>query len=93
MYHNLGVLKFGLQMLVADIVNEAVVGMSVMNDYEFIMDLRENVLRFCQEKITFFMAEVIGSTNHSIKQVMVIKNQLTGVEKRNPCCWMQKWKN
>ena len=34
------------------------------------MDLRQNVLSIGQEKIQFSVAEIIVSTNHSIKQLM-----------------------
>ena len=49
----LGLLEFSHQMLVAEINDEVILGMKIMNAYGFIVDLRENVLRIGQEKIHF----------------------------------------
>ena len=46
-------LEFSHQMLVADIVDEVILGTDIMNAYGFVVDSRENVLKFGQEKINF----------------------------------------
>ena len=43
-----------------------------MHAYGFIVDLRQTVLNVGQEKVSFVTAEIIGSTNHSIKEVMMV---------------------
>ena len=62
----LGLLEFSHQMLVADIVDEVILGTDIMNAYGFIVDLRENVLKVGQEKIKLCMAKMTGSTNLSL---------------------------
>ena len=62
----LGLLEFNHQMLVADIVDEVILGTDIMNAYGFVVDLRENILKVGQEKIKPCMAKMTGSTNHSI---------------------------
>ena len=57
---HLGLLEFSLQMLVADIVNEIILGTDIMDSYGFFVDLRGNILRFGQEKIKFSATEVIN---------------------------------
>ena len=47
----LGLLGFGHQMLVPDIVDEVILGTDIMSAYGFVLDLRENVLKVGQEKI------------------------------------------
>ena len=44
----LGLLEFSHQMLIADIVDEAILGTDIMNAYRFVVDLRENVLKVSQ---------------------------------------------
>ena len=65
----LGLLEFILQTLVADIVDEVILGTDIMNAYGFVVDLRENVLRVGQEKIKLCIGKVNGSVNRLIKQV------------------------
>ena len=76
----LALLKFKHQVLVADIVNDVILGTDIMVAYRFVVDLRESVLRADQEKIKFSMAEKMGSTNHSIKRQWP-KKESTGAEK------------
>ena len=56
----LGFLEFSHQMLVADIVDEVILGTDTMNAYGFVVDLRENVLKVGQEKIKLCMAKMTG---------------------------------
>ena len=44
-----------------------------MNTYGFVVDVRQNVLIVGQEKIQLSMTEMMGSTNHSVKQVTVVE--------------------
>ena len=80
----MGVLEFIHQILVADIVNEVIFGTDITSVYGFIVDLRQNVLIIGQEKIKFSTAEIIGSTKHLIKQMMVAKIGVNRHRKRNP---------
>ena len=41
------------------------------------MVLRANVLRVGQEKINFFLANMTGSANHSIKQVTLAEEEVS----------------
>ena len=41
----LGLLQFSHQMLVANIVDEVILGTDIMNAYGFVVDLREHVLK------------------------------------------------
>ena len=52
----LDLLKFSHQMLVADIVDEVILGTDIMIAYGFAVDLRENVLRVGQVKMNLCMA-------------------------------------
>ena len=61
-------------MFVPDIVDEVTLCTNVMNAYRFVVDLRENILRAGQEKITCSTPEIIGSDSHSIRQVMVAED-------------------
>ena len=61
----LGLLEFSHQMLVADIVDEVILGTDIIA-YGFVVDLRENVLKVGQEKIKLCMAKMTGSTNLSL---------------------------
>ena len=45
----LGLLEFSHQILVADTVDEVILGTDIMNTYGFVVDLRKNVLRVGQE--------------------------------------------
>ena len=47
----LGRLEFSHQVLVADIVDEAIFGVDVMNAYRFIVDFKNNVLRIGGEEV------------------------------------------
>ena len=56
--------------------------MGVMNAW--IVDLRENILIVCQEKIKFSMVKVKRSTNHSIKQVTVAEKGVNRCKEEEP---------
>ena len=62
----LGLLEFSYQMLVADIVDEVILGTDIMNASGFVMDLRENVLKVGQKKIKLCMAKMTGSANRCV---------------------------
>ena len=47
----LGRLEFNHQVLVADIVDEAILGVDVMNAYGFTVDFKNNVLRIGKEEV------------------------------------------
>ena len=47
----LGLLEFKHKMLVADIVNEVILGTDIMNGYGFVVDLKENALMVGEGKI------------------------------------------
>ena len=65
----LGRLEFNHQVLVADIVDEAILGVEVMNAYGFIVDFKNNVLRIGGE-------EVMVSTMTTAEKSMDIINQV-----------------
>ena len=46
---SIGRLKFGQQVLVADIVGETILGVDIMNAYGFIVVLKNNVMRIRKE--------------------------------------------
>ena len=50
-YLRLGRLEVNHQVLVADIVDEAILGVDVMNAYGFIVDFKYNVLRVGGEEL------------------------------------------
>ena len=80
----LGLLEFSHQMLVADIVDEVILGTNIMNAYGFVVGLRENVLKVGQEKIKLCMAKLTGSTNHSIKQVALAEEEINRSGQEEP---------
>ena len=51
-------------MLIADIVDEVILGTDIMNAYGFVVDLRENVLKVGQEKIKLCMELLPVSYTH-----------------------------
>ena len=67
----LGLLKFSHQMLVADIVDDVILGTDIMNAYGFIVDLREDVLKVGQDKIKLCMAKMTGSANHALSLIHI----------------------
>ena len=71
-------------MLVADIVDEVILGTDIMNAYGFVVDLRENVLKVGQEKIKLCMAKITGSTNHSIKRVALVEQKVNKSGQEDP---------
>ena len=80
----LGLLEFIHQMLKADIVNEVIHGMDIMNAYRLFVDIREDVLRVDQEKIRFRMAKITGSANHLTKQVTLAEKKVNRCEQEEP---------
>ena len=74
---HLGRLEFNPQVLVADIVDEAILGVDVMNAYGFKVDLRNNVLRIGGEKL------MLSTMTTSKKSIDVI-NQLAVAVPPNP---------
>ena len=71
-------------MLVADIVDEVILGTDIMNAYGFVVDLRENVLKVGQEKIKLYMAKMTGSTNHSIKRMTLVEEKVNRSGQEEP---------
>ena len=80
----LGLLEFSHQMLVADIVDEVILGTDIMNAYGFVVDLKENVLSIGQEKIKLCMAKMTGSTNNSIKRVPLVEEKVNRSGQEEP---------
>ena len=56
----LSLLEISLQILIADIVDKVILGMDLTNVYEFIVDLRGNVLRAGKQEIKFCMVKMTG---------------------------------
>ena len=54
---HLGRVEFDHQVLVADIVDEAILGVDIMNVYGFIVDFKNNVLRIGKEKVMLSTTE------------------------------------
>ena len=80
----LGRLEFSHRMLVADIVDQVILGMDIVNTYGFIVDLRENILKVSQEKIKLCMAKMTGSTSHSIKRVALVEEKVNRSGQEEP---------
>ena len=53
----LGRLEFYHQVLVADIVDEAILGVNVRNAYGFIVDFKNNVLKITGEEVMLTTSE------------------------------------
>ena len=81
---SLGLLEFSHQILVADIVDEVILGTDIMNAYGFVVHLRENVLKVGEEKIKLCMAKMTGSTNHSIKRVALVEEKVNRSGQEEP---------
>ena len=66
----LGRLDFN-QVLVADIVDEAILGVDVMNAYGFIVDFKNNVLRIGGEEVMLSTMTTAEKSTDVINQVAV----------------------
>ena len=62
----------------ADIVDEVILGMDIMNAYRFIVNLRENVLKVGQDKIKLCICLLYTSSFlvHSLRQFNDNSNEM-----------------